>query len=392
MPPGRGTGSERRASVDLKARLEERREELEQTALARVYGISDPTDVADPTYLEGLRTAVRAAVDYGLASIGSSDRNPPQPPPVLLVQARIAASSGISLDTVLRRYFAGYALLGDFVLEEALREDLRGDALKGLLRVQASIFDRLIAAVSEEYARESENPVGTTAERRAELVERLLAGERLDTSEIAYELDATHVALVAKGPAAEASIRELAAALDRRLLLVRRSEELVWAWLGGRRDLDHERVRRLLETILPSSTSLALGEPDEGTTGWRLSHRQAQAALPIALRGPEPFVRYADVALLASIVQDEVLATTLRQIYLAPLEEERDAGEMARETLRTYFAANRNVSSAAAALGVSRQAVARRLASIEARLDRSLSAHGFEIEAAIRLEELSATA
>jgi hypothetical protein len=41
--------------------------------------------------------------------------------PILLVQARLAARSDVSLDIVLRRYFAGYSLLGDFLVGEADR-------------------------------------------------------------------------------------------------------------------------------------------------------------------------------------------------------------------------------------------------------------------------------
>jgi DNA-binding PucR family transcriptional regulator len=76
----------------------------------------------------------------------------------------------------------------------------------------------------------------------------------------------------------------------------------------------------------------------------------------------------------------------LRSLYLEPLERERGGGEAARDALRAYFAADRNVSSAAAMLGVSRQAVAKRLRSVEERLGRSLASCGTELEAALRLE------
>jgi hypothetical protein len=55
-----------------------------------------------------------------------------------------------------------------------------------------------------------------------------------------------------------------------------------------------------------------MGEPARGIDGWRLSHRQAKAALPTALRAPEAFVRYGDVALLAATLADDLLATSLR--------------------------------------------------------------------------------
>ena len=57
----------------------------------------------------------------------------------------MAARHGVGLDTVVRRYFAGYGLLSEFVVEEAeeggLAEKL---GLSRLLRGQAALFDRLI--------------------------------------------------------------------------------------------------------------------------------------------------------------------------------------------------------------------------------------------------------
>src|SRR5262249_38128774 len=148
-------------------------------------------------------------------------------------------------------------------------------------------------------------------------------------------------------------------------------EEGLWAWLGGRRPLDPEETQCLIASRWPAGFFLAAGEPGSGIGGWRLPHRQARAGLPVAVRGAGPRVRDAHVALLSSVPQDELLSTSLREIYLKPLEGPRGA-EVLRETLRAYFAANGNVSSAAAALGVSRQAVTRRLRAVEVRLGRSL--------------------
>lgn len=356
--------------------------------LTRVYAVSDPTEAGDPSYLQGLRAAVSAAIDYGLEGIDSTDRNPPQIPPVLLVQARIAARSGIGLDTVLRRYFAGYTLIGDFLIDEA-EDALAADTLRRLLRAQASVFDRLLAAVSEEYARESEARTGTLEERRRELVQKLLEGERLDALELAYDLDASHLGLVAKGRGSAEAIRELAGGLDRRLLLVRHREETAWAWLGGRSELDPDEIHRLSGAEMPPGVSLAMGEPGEGEEGWRLTHRQAKAALPVALRGAGSLVRYADVALLASILQDDLLATSLRRMYLAPLEADRDGGEVARETLRAYFASGRNVSSAAAALRVNRNTIANRVRAIEQAIGRPLASCATEFEAVLQFDQLT---
>ena len=90
----------------------------------------------------------------------------------------------------------------------------------------------------------------SSAERRRECVKRLLAGELVDRSELGYDLDAQHLALMAKGEGVQEVMRELAARLDRRLLAVCREEEPIWAcWLGGSRPLRAEQALRALGEI-----------------------------------------------------------------------------------------------------------------------------------------------
>ncbi len=380
------------ARAELSARLRERRGEIEQAVLTRTFAVSDTNepldlDTLDPTYLQGLRTAIGAAVDYGLEVIERGEERAPSPPPALRAQARLAARYGVGLDTVLRRYSAGYMLLSDFMVAEAEQGGIRGADLQRLRRTQAAL-DPLLAAVSEEYAREERERPGSTEQRRAERIERLLAGEPIDTSQIAYDFEGFHLGLLAQGPGVGNVLRDLAAALDCRLLTACRGGETLWAWLGFRKPPDSEAPRRYLSANWPPNGALAIGEPGEGISGWRLSHRQAKIALPIALRGAESCVRYADVALLATTLQDDLLATSLRKLYLEPLEAARDGGEVAIETLRAYFAAERNVSSAASALEVTRKTVNSRLRAIEACLNRRITSCGAELEVALGLEDL----
>jgi hypothetical protein len=373
----------------LVARLRDRREEIERAVLTRVHGVSELDESVGVEYLAGLRAAVSAAIDHGLASLERSEANPPQTPAALLSQARLAARSGVSLDTVLRRYLAGYTVLGDFVIEEADKDGLRrGSSLQRLLRRQATLFDRLLAAVGDEYSREKCARLESPEQRRADRVERLLAGELVDTSDLPYEFDAHHLGLISSGQGAGDALARLAKALDRRLLLVQRDDGTTWAWLGGRGEPGAERLELTLAKEWPPHFSLALGEPGQGLAGWRLTHRQAQAALPIALRSKDTCVRYSDVALLASVLRDDLLVTSLRQLYLEPLTREPDQGKTARDTLRAYFIADHNVSSAAAALGVNRHTVASRLRFIEQQIGRSLLRCRAEMEAALDIDDL----
>ncbi|HSS42059.1 MAG TPA: helix-turn-helix domain-containing protein [Solirubrobacterales bacterium] len=385
---GHGSRSGEAARAEVAARLRERLPEIQEAVGTRVYAISDPHQVADPAYVEGLKAALAAAVEYRLAVLELGERRAPAVPEVLLAQARLDARDGVPLDTVLRRYFAGNTQFGDFLVEEAERAEVPSASVRGLLREQATLGDRLLAAVSAEHAREAKSRPSTSVERRRELVKSLLAGELVDSSELGYDLDGHHLALMAKGDGVEEPMRALASRLDRRLLLVQREEETKWAcWLGGRRELGAGEALRALGEIAPKGTFVTVGEPAEGLAGWRFSHLQAKAALAIAERRREPVLRYADVAVVASILRDDLVATSLRQLYLEPLAQSRDNGKVARETLRAYFDAERNISSTAAALGVDRRTVRNRLRSIEGLLGRPLRGSMADLEIALRLEE-----
>jgi len=374
--------------ADLALRLRERLPELQNAVATRIYAISDPREVADPGYLNGLNEAVAAAIEYRLAVLEGGERQAPDVPAVLLAQARLDARDGVPLDTVLRRYFAGNALFGDFLVEEAERAEVPSAALRPLLAAQATLGDRLIAAVSEEHAKEAKVRPRSAAERRRQTVKALLAGELVDYTELGYDLDAHHLAVMAKGEGAEELMRGIAARLDRRLLAVQREEEPILAcWLGGMRPLAAEEAVAALAAAAPERLFLAVGEPAEGLAGWRFSHHQAKAALPIAERRGEAALRYADVAVLASIARDDILATSLRRLYLEPLTRTRDGGRAARETLRAYFDAERNVSSTAAALGVDRRTVRNRLRGIEELLGRPLTGSLADLEIALRLDD-----
>lgn len=72
----------------LAARLRERLPELQGAVAARVYAISDPREVADPGYLQGLNDAMAAAIEYRLEVLEGGERQAPDVPAVLLAQAR----------------------------------------------------------------------------------------------------------------------------------------------------------------------------------------------------------------------------------------------------------------------------------------------------------------
>lgn len=371
--------------------LQGRRPEIEAMAFARAHSIAEPESEHDAEYVAGLREAIAAAVDYGVLAMIQADGPLGAPPEPLLAQARRAASSGIGLDVVLRRYVAGYLVLGDLAARglESGEMALDGDDFRQVWRTCGLLLDQLMLAVAREYREAAACRRPSAEERRARQVKMLLAGRLMEADGLDYALDGWHVGAIARGTGAKHFLRQLARHLDRRLLLVMPGDGTVWAWLGGRRPITTAEVKRCIPSPWPGNLSLSIGEPERGIAGWRLTHLQSKDAAPIALH-PEPhLVFYADVTLLAGALKDDVLANSLKHLYLDPLTLERDGGASLRQTLRTYLGARRSVSSTAALMGKSRQTITARLRVAEEKIGRPLDSCGSEIETALRLQELN---
>ncbi len=379
-------GEQDEIRAELVQRLRARSGEIENALVDRVQALSRNAEGDDPDYRAGLRATVAESLDYALVGIERGNEWEGRLPAAAGAQARLAARSGVPLETVLRRYAAGDRLVGEFVLEEAA--GMPHQQTQQILRSQGPHVDRLMAAVAAEYVEELELLRRSPSQRRAERVQGLLAGASpADVGWLDYELDAWHLGLIVTGPRPDVAARTLAAGIGRRSLVVVRGDETAWAWLGGVKS-DIAEVERYLEAGVLGQASLAVGEPRHGLEGWRLTHHEAKAAQQVMLRRPRRLIQASDVVLLAAVLRDELSACSLRQTYLAPLDEVGDVGGVLRQTLRAYFEAGFNAATAAAALQVDRHTVQRRLRKVEEALGRRLHANHAEIEVALLIEEL----
>ena len=370
-------------------RLRQRHDEITAVIFSRIDAVSPLPPLGSDEYADSLRLAVPAAVEYAISALEEgADGRPPPVPPALLVQARLAARSRIGLDSVLRRYIAGHAVLTHVAMEEAERHrDSSSGPTSGVARPLAALLDHIAEAVSEEHRRESATLVPTSDRRELESIRRLLGGELLYRDRFAYDFGGLHLAVVASGSEAEGAIRALAKSVDSQLLLVRPSDACAWGWLGLKGGVDWLAVERFARKEWPGSVSLAVGEQGQGIVGWQTSHQQARAAAVVAEREPGTLVRYGPNNFRISALTNELVGKSLRDMYLEPLRSARAASAL-QETLRTYLAAGRNAASTAAALGVSRRTVSNRVQIAEKLLGSQMTACSGALEVALWLEEI----
>jgi hypothetical protein len=367
-------------------RLRGRREEIFEAVIHRALSVAPPTGREAPGYVEALRAAIPSAVEHAFDAIEVGEERVGSTPVAVFVQAAASARNDVGLEVVMRRYAAGYSTLSDFLHQEI--RALSGSSIENytvLQRELTALFDRFVVEVSETYRREEGKGLPSPAQRRLERIRRLLAGELVDPAGLDYPIEGSHLAVVVSGADPEDAAAALARRLDRRLLPGESSSGRCAVWLGGTRPLDGETLEVAASKTVEEGLSLSLGEPGEGLAGWRRTRRQAEAAFLVAERGPGGVVRYRDVALLAAALRDPDLSHFLTETYVEPLGRDRSS---LGQTLLACLEVNGNASSAAAALGISRQTVATRLRAVEERIGGPLEARAAHVETALRLAEL----
>jgi len=385
-------GSLDEVGADIGERLQGRIPEIVLAIYACIRdAVPDPIEGLGADYQAGMLAAITAIVEYSLEGLEQGPGWSAPIPQAAAAQVCLAARVGVSEGTVVRRYLAGHGCLGEFIAQEVERIGLSGygPALHHLRRTQEMLLLHLMAAIEHEYNQECERAVRSPEQRRADIVQRLLAGKPVGPAELAeldYEFHVSwHLAAIVTGAGAKDALRRLEVGPGRKFLSVSCGDKAVWVWIGSRRKPDATEVERALSTNGATGVSLV----ERGIDGWRLTHDQAQEALQVALRTPEKVARYEPF--LAAAVQNDTLARSLKQKYLAPLASQRDGGAILRQTLRAYIDAHGSATSAAKALNIRRHTVESRLHTVEELIGCPLYTCLAKIDVALRLSELDDT-
>lgn len=374
----------------VSARMRRQFVEIETAVHQRIRSIAEAAPPTDPEYVAGVQEATREAIDYAIAGIETGESLPEALPAAVAKQAKRAARSGIPLDTVLRRYHAGDRRLSEWMTGVA--GDIPPDALQEIARTQGLIVDRLTAGVAAEFKRELERSGQAPSERLRERVRAVLDGHRDHDPRLPYDFRGWHLGLIGTGAGVDDGIRRAARQVDRQVLCVPGiSDDRIWAWLGGRAKPDIGNIELGLEQCLPEGASICVGELHPGLEGWRLTHAEAQIALQVAIYMPCRFTKSRDVLLLSAVLRDPRLTESILETFLQPLDGKSGRGPVLRETLRTYFGAERNAATTAQRLKVDRATVRRRLTSVETLLGLKIDTYVPQLQVALAVEELVAT-
>jgi hypothetical protein len=378
------------------AKLISETDELVDTMLSRMRDEAPGFDLyARPELAEGLRASCYGNVRVALQSLGG-DREPPRNAPVeAMDEARATARADVGLEPLLHTYRIGHAVVLErffTLLEELdLASTQRHSATLIGSKYLFAYVDRVVGEISEEYAIERQRVLRSSIQRRVQLVRDVLAGASIDSPELGYRLEQEHLAVVAVGSTADASLRDLARRLERTLLTVAMTDDTVWAWLGSPRRSDRNDWQGLVWTRGHDTTRYAVGEPSRGIAGFRESHEQALAASRVSAHLAQRVTRYDDVALEAAMLSDVRAARRFVERELGPLTGRDPKATVLRDTLGAYLDWGLNAAAAAPALHVSDRTVAYRIRGIEELLGRSVLGRSSELAAAIRLHRVLST-
>jgi hypothetical protein len=381
--------------MSIAAFLRERNEEIHQEIFNHIRNVvPDPVGDKSLEYTTGLDRAVAGGLTYSLLALEHEGIPPELIPAALVEQARRAARNGVNMETMLRRM-----VLAERIIKRFSAKAIQGvppDILDDVLSALSSAVDHLMVVLADEYNQELLELGFSPEQRRIRVVQRLLVDEAVEPAELEtlkYKFDDKwHVSIIATGATSRDSTPLRRMRLASELLHIMRDEQTVWVWLGNRQRYVSEMDAKQIASKMSLTLSVGLGEPGYGLEGWRLSHSQAQEAIPVARLKPRQALRYADVALLIPWLHDRHRAQSLVELYLSGLNAQGDGGETYRKTLRTYFATGYCIKTTAATLKVDRSTVRRRIKSIELAVGCPLPVRQAELDVAMRLDELNKAA
>jgi hypothetical protein len=380
--------------LKVAAEFESRLDDLAVEHVARSQEIEEFSMRGTPEVWEVLKRITRDSRRLQAVHMRRGMSLPESCPPPDAESIHLAVRAGASLSYVIQAYGVGHMVTSETWLDSVdqveLEEGERRACIRTVTRFVNAYNDRIMALVTEEYQRETGRAGPTREHIRLRRLRDLMEGVADSAEGIDYRLEAEHLGVVASGRESRAAVNGLAAELKVPFVWAPAEPNLAWAWFRLEAGTDARSWNALKGFTPPGDSSVAVGDPAAGLAGFRQTHREAGEAHVVGVRLGLRMILYRDVRLEAFAMRDEAAAKDLTASVLGELNEGGERAENLRQTLRAYFSASQNATSAAASLGVHEQTVSRRLQAIEEALGGPVNTRRAELELALRLKPLLA--
>jgi hypothetical protein len=326
------------------------------------------------------------------------------PPSEAVAYAKEYARRGLSFELLRRAYRSAQAAFSRMWLER-LRlvmpdPDAFAESVGFFNDWLFSWIDALERQLIEPYMAERERWIRGSAAMRAEQVRAVLAGGRVDVTEMStrlgYELRREHLAYVVYGDGAFADMERVAMlvveAVDGRSHLSVPQGGHLACWVGVRSGVAIDALASQLELPSDCPLRIALGLPGHGIEGFRRSHREAslaRRAAEVLGDGRAAAVCFAGVALDVLLTQDVGEARRFVARELGPLADGSESSHRLVSTLTAFFEEGFSFVRAARRLGVHENTVTYRVQRAEELLGHPVSERRLDLQVALRLVGLA---
>lgn len=382
--------------------------EPELTALSGRMIDAIASDVPEIGADPALRQELQIAVHDG---VGAYFRQGPHERPgdidlpnAAKVLGRTLARRGYDIATLQRCYRTLQRISWAEIMTSACREITDPQLLPAVLDLQWDHLSRTISHATERaeaaFLDESQRQESSAQTRRRELVDAILREETIDiersTRQLGHNLHVQQTGLILwtldrpeddATTLLEALALEIATAVGApRPLTLPAGGRMLWAWLATPGVPDLRKIAQLKSFHRNRPVvRLAVGVPDAGVEGFRVSHREALRAYRIAAEsGSVRVTLYRDVELVSCLAADVAALSRFVHRELGGLAARGATAARLRETALAYLEQG-SMAKAAEALNVHKNTVLYRMQQVEELLPRPLDDHKMPLEVALQV-------
>lgn len=359
-------------------------------------------ELADASLSELEFATAAANLESFAVAIQHGMHNSFAPPLAAKALARRLAWTEVSLDALVRAYRLGHEWLYEdirrYCATECNDSDTAVELLGELGQLAFRFTDASTTSVIAEYERERESLLRSDLAERHSHVRAVLSGQQTDLRAaeraLGYRFDGTHIAFRTwvvdahdDAPRLVGKVtREVTSAMTaRRSLIVQDAPGLATTWLHSAACDELKSAAAAALTTRPEAR-IAIGNPASGVQGFRSTFRQAERARVIGPVSPSGVIAYADVSLLALLLENRSAASAFVKDELGGLAAQGANTARLRATLLAFLEHQCRHLATAQALYMHRNTVAQQVHRAEEILQREVTVRTLELQAALRIQ------